>query len=77
MEANDVERILQQAFENCDVSVASDGGHVNILLVGDVFDGLNRVKRQQLVYAALNEHIVSGELHAVNMKTFTSEEYQT
>jgi acid stress-induced BolA-like protein IbaG/YrbA len=29
-----------------------------------------------VVYAALQEQIASGVIHAVNMKTFTNEEWQ-
>ena len=43
-------------------------------IVSDVFEGLSRVKRQQLVYKALNERIESGEIHAVSMRTYSPEE---
>jgi acid stress-induced BolA-like protein IbaG/YrbA len=29
-----------------------------------------------MVYAAINEHIASGELHAIAMKTYTPEKWQ-
>ena len=32
------------------------------------------VKRQQLVFGALNDVIASGEIHAVHMKTYTPAE---
>ncbi|MCR9278431.1 MAG: BolA/IbaG family iron-sulfur metabolism protein [Pseudomonadaceae bacterium] len=31
------------------------------------FEGLNRVKRQQAVYACLNDYIADGSLHAVTI----------
>ena len=46
----------------------------DISVVGDLFEGLNAVKKQQLVYAVINEHIASGTIHAVNMKTLTRAE---
>ena len=42
--------------------------------VGDLFDGLNAVKRQQAVYDVLNEHISSGAIHAVTMRLSTPAE---
>ena len=41
-----------------------------------IFEGKRTVQRQQVVYAALQEQIASGVIHAVNMKTFTNEEWQ-
>ncbi|MBD3649303.1 MAG: BolA/IbaG family iron-sulfur metabolism protein, partial [Pseudomonadales bacterium] len=39
--------------------------------VSEGFEGLNRVKRKQIVYALLKGRIESGEVHAVTMKTLT------
>jgi acid stress-induced BolA-like protein IbaG/YrbA len=36
--------------------------------MGDIFEGLNAVKRQQTIYKVLNEHISSGAIHAVTMR---------
>jgi len=57
--------------------VESDGSHFNILVVGDVFEGLRPVQRQQKVYAVLQAQIAEGAIHAVNMKTFTPDEFQS
>jgi len=45
-----------------------------IIGVGEVFEGLNAVKRQQFVYKILNPYIVDGRLHAVSIQTFTPAE---
>ena len=74
MQAQDIQALLEAALEGCEVSVTSDGSHVDILVVGAVFDGLRPVKRQQLVYSALADHIASGDIHAVNMRTLTPAE---
>lgn len=74
MEIAQIQALLEEKLPDCEVNVGGDGYHHNVLVVGDVFEGLNRVKRQQLIYAILNEHIVSGELHAINMKTMTPAE---
>jgi acid stress-induced BolA-like protein IbaG/YrbA len=46
------------------------------MVVGDIFEGKRSVQRQQMVYAALQEHIASGVIHAVNMKTYSKDEWQ-
>ena len=47
----------------------------NDSVIGDVFEGLRPVKKQQLVYAVLNEHIASGAIHAVNMRLYTRDQW--
>ena len=58
------------------VEVEGDGYHYQLTIVSDVFLGKTRVARQQWVYARLNEYIVSGQLHAVIMKTWTKAEWE-
>jgi acid stress-induced BolA-like protein IbaG/YrbA len=76
MQAEQVKQILVAQLSDCDIEVSGDGSHFDITVVGDVFEGLNAVKKQQVVYAALNTHIADGSIHAVNMKTFTRTEWQ-
>ena len=58
------------------LSVAGDGHHFEALIVSNSFDGMNRVKRQQAVYAILKERLDSGELHAISMRTLTPDEWK-
>jgi acid stress-induced BolA-like protein IbaG/YrbA len=76
MNADEIKLILEQQLNGCDIKVDVDGSHVNIVVVGDIFQGVRPVQRQQLVYAALREHIASGAIHAVNMKTYSADEWQ-
>ena len=74
MQPEQVKEILQAHLPECDIEVAGDGRHFELNIIGDVFNGLNAVKRQQLVYAGLNEQIADGTVHAVNMTTKTRAE---
>lgn len=76
MNADDIKSILEQQLDGCNIKVDVDGSHVNIMVVGDIFEGKRSVQRQQMVYAALQEHIASGVIHAVNMKTYSKDEWQ-
>ncbi len=76
MQPDEVKQILLSHLPDCDIEVSGDGRHFDITVVGDVFEGLNAVKKQQLVYAGLNQQISDGTVHAVNMKTFTRAEWQ-
>jgi acid stress-induced BolA-like protein IbaG/YrbA len=76
MDAATVTALLESHLENCECRVEGEGSHYNITVIGDVFDGLRAVKRQQLVYAALNQQIADGSIHAVNIRTFTPAQWR-
>ena len=61
----------------CDISVDGGDGKYLVNAVGAVFEGLNAVKRQQLVYKILGEHISSGAIHAISMNLQTEAERGT
>ena len=53
---------------------AGGAGHFNVIIVSEKFEGLNPIKRHQLVYAAVND-IMNTEIHALSMKTYTPDEF--
>jgi BolA protein len=53
---------------------AGGAGHFNVIIVSEKFEGLNSIKRHQLVYAAVND-IMNTEIHALSMKTYTPDEF--
>ena len=61
-------QVLQSAFDNAEIDVKVEGSHYHVSIVSSAFDGVRAVKRQQMVYAALNEAISSGAIHAVHMQ---------
>mgnify|MGYP000211512519 CR=1 FL=1 len=75
MQAAAVEKLITDQIENIDVTVQLDGGHYHVTAVGQVFEGLSPVKKQQLIYGCLNEYIIDGTIHAVIIKTFTPEQW--
>jgi acid stress-induced BolA-like protein IbaG/YrbA len=76
MDIQAIRQLLAQQFPGAHIEADFEGSHLNVLLVSDVFVGLSPVKKQQRVYAVLNEKIASGEVHAVNMKTLTPDQWQ-
>ncbi len=59
---------------DCEIVIEGSDGKYLVTATGDVFQGLTAVKRQQIVYQILNEHIVSGVIHAVTMSLMTAKE---
>ncbi|PLW70063.1 BolA family protein [Pseudohalioglobus lutimaris] len=76
MDAATVKVLLQNHLPDCEFHVQGEGANYDITAIGVVFDGLRPVKKQQLVYGALNAEIAEGSIHAVNIRTFTPEQWQ-
>jgi stress-induced morphogen len=51
------------------------GDHFEARVVSAAFAGKSMVQQHQLVYAALQEKLATGELHALALKTFTPEQW--
>lgn len=75
MNPEQIKAALETSIDSAQVEVSSDGSHVHVVVVSPAFEGLNPVKKQQLVYGALQEAIATGAIHAVHMKTFTPDEW--
>lgn len=76
METQKIEAILQDSLPLSFIKVDGDGSHFQVIAVGDCFDGVTRIKKQKMIYGPLQEHISSGELHALTIKTFTEAQWQ-
>jgi acid stress-induced BolA-like protein IbaG/YrbA len=76
MTEDEIRALVMAGMPGADVAVGGDGYHIDLTVVSDAFEGLNRVKRQQLVYGVLADVIRSGALHAVNIRARTVAENQ-
>ncbi|MCP4871909.1 MAG: BolA family transcriptional regulator [Proteobacteria bacterium] len=59
---------VNAAIPGCDLAVRGGGGHYEITVTSDRFDGLNRVKRQRLVYSSIKDLMAGHDapVHAVD-----------
>ncbi|MEB4589433.1 BolA/IbaG family iron-sulfur metabolism protein [Candidatus Thiothrix sp. Deng01] len=69
-----VATIIQQHIPDAQVNISGDGYKYEADVVSAAFEGLNTLKRHQLVYAALNEAITAGQLHALTIRAKTPAE---
>jgi acid stress-induced BolA-like protein IbaG/YrbA len=76
VDAQQVAALVRGAFEDGEVLVDGAGTNYSVTVVSDRFVGKRPVARQQAVYAALGDAIGSGSIHAVNLQTFTREEWE-
>ncbi|MCP2678489.1 BolA family transcriptional regulator [Maricaulaceae bacterium NA33B04] len=73
MKADDITALIKEGIEDAVVEIidlAGDGDHYKAVVTSPVFEGMNRVKQHQLVYASLKGRM-GGELHALALETRT------
>ena len=72
-----IQAAVSDAIPGCNVEAHGGGGHFNIVVVSEAFEGLNTLKKQRMVYRAIKE-LMKGDdapVHAVDsMKTLTPAE---
>lgn len=69
-----IQQAVCDAISDAQVEVKLEGNHAHLKVVSSAFEGLSPVKKQQMVYAALQGFISSGEVHAVHMSTLTPDQ---
>jgi acid stress-induced BolA-like protein IbaG/YrbA len=70
-----IQKDIEQGMKTSYLKVVGDGQHFEAIVVSEEFSGLSRIQRQQRVNKTLGERM-TGEIHALSMKTFTPQEWQ-
>jgi stress-induced morphogen len=71
MDLAEIERLIKDGIPDAKVHIEDlrgDGDHYAAYVVSPAFEGLNRVKQHQMVYAALQGRM-GNELHALALQT--------
>jgi len=75
MTADDIRQSILEKLECEFIEIlGEDGAHFEGTIVSGLFEGLNRVKQNQMVFNALGDKMKS-EIHALSMKTYTPNEW--
>jgi acid stress-induced BolA-like protein IbaG/YrbA len=78
MYPDEIKQIIESNIKECTAMIEGDDGkHYTAVVISPVFSGKNRIQKQQIVYTTLNDRLANGTLHAISIKTFTPEEWQT
>lgn len=75
MHPDQIKQLILAGMDCAHLELDGDGQHFQALVVSAEFTGLNRVQRQQRVYATLTDKLATGELHALSFRTLTPEEW--
>ncbi|XTZ10625.1 MAG: BolA family protein [cyanobacterium endosymbiont of Rhopalodia yunnanensis] len=76
----EVETMIKEQLPDAQVvirDVKGGGDHLEALVVSAEFEGKTRVKQHQLVYSALQEALNSEAIHALALKTYTPQTWET
>lgn len=77
MDPLDVKQLIEAGIPDSEVTASGDGSHFDVTVVSSAFEGKSMVEQQRLVYASLGNTITSGEVHAINIKTYTPDEWKS
>jgi acid stress-induced BolA-like protein IbaG/YrbA len=75
-----VKKTIQQEIVDAQVFVkdlTGGGDHLEAIVISSQFEGKTIVKQHQLVYGALQNELKSEAIHALALKTYTPETWQT
>jgi acid stress-induced BolA-like protein IbaG/YrbA len=70
-----IQQDIEKGMNTSYLQVVGDGQHFEAVIVSEEFSGLSRIQRQQRVNKTLGERM-TGEIHALSMKTYTPQEWQ-
>ena len=71
MAANEIEKLIREAFPDADITItdlAGDNDHFAAMVTSAAFKGKTRIQQHQMVYAALKGRM-GGQLHALSLQT--------
>ncbi len=74
MRPEDIKNLIETAMPGARALVrGEDGVHFEAAVISEVFAGKTLIEQHRLVKAVLAEHIQSGAIHALSLKTYTPE----
>jgi BolA protein len=67
--------VIDRSHEHAGHEGAKDGGgHFDVFIVSQAFEGMNSVARHRAVYDAIGD-AMGGEIHALSIRAYTPDEF--
>ena len=77
MEINLIKEIIKKNIDTTNIYIKSDDKiHFKAIIISNQFQNLNLINRQRKINKILNDFFLSGEIHALSLKTYTPEEWE-
>ena len=68
---------IQATFPDAEIHLEGQDCNLNAVIVSTAFEGQGLLARQRAVMATVQDLVSSGALHALGLKTYTPEQWQT
>ena len=76
MNVHDIKHHIETHLPDSTAIINSeDNVHFNAIVISELFKDKSKLQQQQMVNAALQKYFLSGEIHALSLKTFTPESW--
>ncbi len=75
MEPEQIKEIIEAGMDTDHVEVSGEGGKYEAVVVSKAFDGVSMLNQHKMVYALVNDHIKSGAIHALTIKSYTPQQW--
>lgn len=73
-----VEAMIKIEIPDAQVQVlTNDGEHYEVVVVSPIFEGKRLVQQHQLVYNAIQTEMLTGAIHAMAVKTYTPQAWES
>jgi len=76
MDPDKIKELIENGMNAEHVKVVGDGSHFEAVIVSNEFEGKSLIQRHQVVYKALGDSM-KEDIHALSMKTYTLEQWQS
>jgi acid stress-induced BolA-like protein IbaG/YrbA len=77
MQAQDIERLIEEKLPGARAMVRSDDGvHFEAVVISEAFAGQSLIQQHRLVYAVLGGRLEREDIHALSLKTYTPDAWQ-
>ncbi len=76
MTAQELQDLIAAGLSCAHLQVQGDGRHWYATLVSAEFEGKRLIQRHQRVYATLGNRMVTDEVHALSMRTYSPAEWE-
>ncbi|WMY97506.1 MAG: BolA/IbaG family iron-sulfur metabolism protein [Arsenophonus sp.] len=75
MNINKIKKELIDHLKTKMVFINGDEKNLQITAIHKKFNGINQVKRQQIIYKPISKYILENKIHSVSIKTYTPTEW--
>lgn len=77
MQPETIRSFIETGLQGAEAHVEGDGTHFTAVVVCPAFVGKSRIQKQQLVYDTVRTYLLDGSLHALSIKAYTPDEWET